>query len=144
MSNIKSDDIYRSEISKPVLIPIVGMQIPAGFPSPADDFIEGKLDLNTMVIKNPTATFYMRVQGDSMMDANIHDGDMIVVDRSIEPTHGKIVIAVIDGEFTVKRLYRKDGVIKLIPENPDYQEIVIHQEQELTVWGVVSFVVHKL
>jgi len=137
-------EIFTSTCSKPLLIPIVGMQVPAGFPSPADDFIEGKLDLNTMVIKNPTATFYMRVQGDSMIDANIHDGDMIVVDRSVEAVHGKIVIAVLDGEFTVKRLYRKDGIIKLIPENSNYSEIILHKEQELFVWGVVCFVVHKL
>ncbi|MCX5774269.1 MAG: translesion error-prone DNA polymerase V autoproteolytic subunit [Fusobacteria bacterium] len=137
-------ELFIASIKKSVLIPILEVKIPAGFPSPADDFIEGKLDLNNIVIKNPTATFYMRVQGDSMKDANIHDGDLIVVDRSIEPIHGKIVIAVIDGEFTVKTLYKKNGILKLIPQNNEFREIIIKEENELYIWGCVSFVVHKL
>ena len=85
----------------------------------------------------------MRVKGNSMIDANIHDGDILVVDRSMEAIHGKIVIAVVDGEFTVKTLYKKDDGIKLVPANPDYPEIFIKNEQELEIWGVVSYIIYK-
>ena len=134
----------KAEKGIPRLIPLIGVKIPAGFPSPADDYVEGKVDLNNMVIKNQDSTFYMKVEGDSMIDANINDGDVLVVDKSIEPVHGKIVIAILDGEFTVKTLYNKDGIIKLVPANPNYEEIILGEYQELNVWGVVTFVLHKI
>ena len=119
-------------------------RISAGFPSPADDYIETALDLNTYLIRNPAATFMVRVSGDSMTGAGISDGDVLVVDRSEQPAHGKIVVAVLDGELTVKRLVMKGGRTQLAPENPRYQPITVAEGQDLHVWGVVSGVVRKL
>jgi len=136
--------LTKAEKGTPRLIPFIGVKVPAGFPSPADDYVEGKVDLNNIVIKNQDSTFYMKVEGDSMIKANINDGDVLVVDKSIEPVHGKIVIAILDGEFTVKTLYNKDGVIKLVPANENYEEIILGEYQELNVWGVVTFVLHKI
>ena len=124
--------------------PLYLERISAGFPSPADDYIETALDLNTYLVRNPAATFMVRVSGDSMTGAGIHDGDILVVDRSEEPVPGKIVVAVLDGELTVKRLVRKDGQILLAPDNPRYRPIVVAAEQDLHVWGVVSGVVRRL
>lgn len=119
-------------------------RISAGFPSPADDYIETALDLNTYLIRNPAATFMVRVSGDSMTGAGISDGDVLVVDRSEQPAHGKIVVAVLDGELTVKRLVMKNGQTQLAPENPCYQPIAVAEGQDLHVWGVVTGVVRKL
>ncbi|ACU88303.1 LexA family protein [Desulfomicrobium baculatum] len=119
-------------------------RISAGFPSPADDYIETALDLNTYLIRNPAATFMVRVSGDSMTGAGISDGDVLVVDRSEQPAHGKIVVAVLDGELTVKRLVMKNGQTLLAPENPCYQPITVTEGQDLHVWGVVTGVVRKL
>lgn len=129
--------------NKRIYIPLAQHSIPAGFPSPATEYEEDRLDLNELVVINPHATFYMHVQGNSMIEANVNDGDILVVDRSIEAAHGHIVVAVIDGEFTVKKLYIRDGVIKLVPANPDYPDIVLNNEQELNVWGVVSHIIYK-
>jgi DNA polymerase V len=119
-------------------------RISAGFPSPADDYIETTLDLNTYLIRNPPATFMVRVSGDSMTGAGIQDGDVLVVDRSEKPVHGRIVVAVLDGELTVKRLLMQDGQIQLAPENPRYQAITVAAEQDLHVWGVITGVVRRL
>jgi DNA polymerase V len=119
-------------------------RISAGFPSPADDYIETALDLNTYLIRNPAATFMVRVSGDSMIGAGINDGDVLVVDRSEQPAHGKIVVAVLDGELTVKRLVMKGGQTLLAPENSRYQPITVAEGQDLHVWGVVLGVVRKL
>lgn len=127
-----------------VTIPLFLERISAGFPSPADDYIEAELDLNRLLIKNQAATFLVRVGGDSMINAGIHDKDILVVDKSEEAIHGKIVVAVVDGEFTVKRLYMKNGKCMLVPENPRFKSIVIGPEQELNVWGVVVGVVRKM
>jgi DNA polymerase V len=124
--------------------PLYLERISAGFPSPADDYIETALDLNTYLIRNPAATFMVRVSGDSMTGAGISDGDILVVDRSEEPANGKIVVAVLDGELTVKRLVRKDGQILLAPENPRYRPIAVAAEQDLHIWGVVSGVVRRI
>lgn len=118
-------------------LPLLQHRISAGFPSPADEYIEKSLDLNTYLVRNKTATFFFRVIGDSMTGANIHDGDMLVVDRSIEPKHRHIVLAVINNEYTVKRLYHLAGVIELHAENPAYSPIRFHEHEELQVWGVV-------
>ncbi|ACX95728.1 Peptidase S24/S26A/S26B, conserved region [Halothiobacillus neapolitanus c2] len=129
----------------PVLtLPLFGYRIAAGFPSPADDYVEERIDLNRHLIRHKEATFFLRVQGDSMINAGIHDGDMLIVDRAIEPVSGKIVIAALDGELTVKRLSASGGVVRLLPENPDYPVIEIGAEQELVVWGVVIHVIHAL
>lgn len=118
-------------------------RIPAGFPSPADDYIETALDLNSYLVRNPAATFMVRVSGDSMTGAGIGDGDVLVVDRSETPASGKIVIAVLDGELTVKRLVMKNGQTRLEPDNPAYRSIIVGPEQELHIWGVVTGSVRK-
>lgn len=138
------DIVGRAVTESSQTTPLYLDRISAGFPSPADDYIETALDLNTYLIRNPPATFMVKVSGDSMTGAGIHDGDILVVDRSEEPSHGKIVVAVLDGELTVKRLLMKDGRILLAPENPRYQTITVAAEQDLHVWGVVSGVVRRL
>lgn len=123
---------------------LVAWRIPAGFPSPAEDYIEGEIDLNEQLIQHPHATFLMKVSGDSMVGAGIMPGSTLVVDRSIEPRHGSVVIAVIDGQLTVKRLYNKSGVVQLLPENTSYRPINISKEQDLVIWGVVTNVINQL
>lgn len=118
-------------------------RVEAGFPSPADDYLEGTLDLNEHLIRRPAATFFLRVSGDSMTGAGIYPGDILIVDRSLPPADGRIVIAVIDGELTVKRLSRRHGRIRLLPENPRYPPIEINAEQDLRVWGVVVHAIHS-
>lgn len=125
-------------------LPIFATKISAGFPSPADDYMEGKLDLNKYLIKHPAASFFIRVIGDSMINAGIFDGDLLIVDRSLEALSGKIVIAVIDGDLTVKRLLKKQHKIYLAAENPNYSNIEIRDESSLHIWGVVTNVIHKL
>jgi DNA polymerase V len=124
-------------------LPLLLQRIPAGFPSPADEYAETALDLNTYLVRNKTATFFFRVIGDSMTGAHIHDGDLLVVDRSIEPRHGHIVLAVINGEYTVKRLHNLNGVIELRAENPAYPAIRFREHDELQVWGVVTGAVSR-
>ena len=125
-------------------LPLFGHRIAAGFPSPADDYVEDRIDLNQHLIRHKEATFFLRVKGDSMLGAGIHDGDLLVVDRALDPVDGKIVIAVLDGELTVKRLERKAGRVRLMPENPAYAPIVVQNAQELVIWGVVTNVIHGL
>lgn len=125
-------------------IDLYAYQIPAGFPSPAEDFIEKTLDLNDYLISNKSATFLVRVQGNSMINAGIHDGDMLVVDRSVEPTGGKIILGVLNGEFTVKRISRQGSKIYLEPENEKFNRIEITPEMNFTTWGVVTFAIHQI
>lgn len=142
--NAPSSHLYRASVSAPVCrLPLLLHRIPAGFPSPADEYAESALDLNTYLVRNKTATFFFRVIGDSMTGANIHDGDLLVVDRSIEPKHGHIVLAVINNEYTVKRLYRLDGVMELHAENPAYPPLRFQEHDELQVWGVVTGAVSR-
>ena len=117
--------------------------VSAGFPSPADDYLEEYLDVGSYLVKNPTATFFVRVQGDSMIDASIHPNDILVVDRSLTAGHGSIVIAVVNGEFTVKRLHRQGGELRLLPANPRYAPLTIGEGDEFQVWGVVAHVLHR-
>lgn len=124
------------------LLPLYSSKVQAGFPSPAEDYIEGMLDLNAHLIKHPAATFVVRVKGDSMIQAGIFPNDLLIVDRSLMPVEGKIVIAVVEGELTVKRLARRRGQLFLDPENPAYRPIVV--KGELHVWGVVTNVIHAL
>lgn len=118
--------------------------VPAGFPSPAADYEQDRLDLNKHLVGNAAATFFVRVAGDSMVGAGIHTGDLLVVDRSLEPRDKNVVIAVIDGELTVKRIRLKAGKITLEPENPDYATLEITADTAFEVWGVVTSVIHKL
>ncbi|MCC2645787.1 MAG: umuD [Burkholderiales bacterium] len=141
---IKMEDIQIfAPTNKRIYIPIACSKISAGFPSPAAAYEEADLDINDILITNPIATFYVRVKGTSMIDANIHEGDILVVDRSVQPIHGKIVIAVLNGEFTVKTLYKLNGIIKLVQANPEFEEIILKDQQELDIWGVVVYTIHK-
>lgn len=126
------------------LAPLYSHSISAGFPSPADDYIEDRLDLNELLVSNRAATVFLRVRGDSMINAGIHHGDIIVVDRSVQPAHRSIVVAVVDGELTVKRLITRSGVAELHAENPKYAPICLQEGQELTIWGVVTSSVHQV
>jgi DNA polymerase V len=125
-------------------IPLFSHSVRAGFPSPADDYVAETLDLNEHLIKHKEATFFLRAKGHSMTGAGIHDGDLLVVDRSLSPTHRSVIIAVVDGEFTVKRLYKRAGKIRLMAENPEFAPIEFNEGQELQVWGVVTSVVHRM
>lgn len=120
------------------VLPLAGDSVQAGFPSPAEDFAVKRIDLTEILIKHPQATFLLRVRGDSMRESGIFDGDTLVVDRAIKPHHGHIVVAVVDGEFTVKYLHERAGRIKLKPANPTYPEIVPRDGQTVEVWGVVT------
>ena len=111
--------------------------IPAGFPSPADDFLEKPLDLNEHLIRRPASTFFVRVQGESMTGAGLFPGSILIVDRSVKPRQDSIVVAILDGEFTVKRIRREAGQFILYPDNPQFQPIMIKSGQEFAVWGVV-------
>ena len=136
--------IYEPDNKTKHELPLFLESVSAGFPSPADDYLEGKLDLNEHLVKNPTATFFVRVTGDSMEGAGMYSGDILVVDRSLDPKDGNVIIAVIDGELTVKRLSNKKGEISLAPENPNYKPLKITEEMNFTVWGVVTNVIHSL
>ena len=122
--------------------PLYACSVRAGFPSPADDYIEMHLDLNSYLIKHPAATFFVTAAGDSMIGAGIAAGDMLVVDRSLEAVHGKIIIVVINGELSVKRLSRTAGRVMLLSENDKYKPIEIADAEELIIWGVVTHVIH--
>jgi DNA polymerase V len=123
--------------------PIFHSRVPAGFPSPAADYVETGLDLNTYLVLHPASTFFFRVQGDSMKNAHIFDGDIVLVDRSIDPKHRHIVLAVVNNEYTVKRLYKRAGVIELRAENLDYAPIGFKDFDELTIWGSVIGTVRR-
>ncbi len=125
-------------------LPLLLAGVQAGFPSPADDFIDKRLDLNEQLIKHPAATFFVRAVGDSMLGAGIHDGDLLVVDRALEPCAGKVVMAAIGGELTVKRLERKGERLFLAPANPNYPSFDVTAREDFEIWGVATHVIHKL
>jgi len=118
--------------------------VAAGFPSPADDYIDQTLDLNEHLVAHPTATFFVRASGDSMLGAGIHNKDILVVDRALDPKNGDVVIAALDGELTVKRISNKGGRVWLLPENPEYKPLEVGPETCFEIWGVVTYVIHKL
>lgn len=123
-------------------LPLFTSKVAAGFPSPADDYVDKWLDLNDLLVPEKESTFFVRVKGESMRDANIHPGDLLIVDRSREAKDGDIVIAVLDGELTVKRLSMTGSTVALIPANPDFPTITLKDGQELMVWGIVTHSVH--
>jgi len=125
-----------------IALPLFASPSSCGFPSPAHDYVEATLDLNQLCISRPAATYFVRAAGNSMKDAGILDGDLLVVDRSLSARHGDTVIACVDGEFTVKQL-QITPYIALLPANPDYQPIKFQAEQSLEIFGVVTFVIHK-
>ena len=124
--------------------PFFAESVPAGFPSPTTGELNGTLDLNQLCIRQPAATYFVRARGNSMIHAGIDDGDILIVDRSLDPARGTIIIAAINGEFTVKKLEQRNGKHWLVPANPDYSPIEITQEQMADIFGVVTFVIRKL
>jgi len=124
--------------------PFIADGIKAGFPSPAADFDETKISIDQLVIKNEAATFYAKANGNSMIGAGIDDGDILVIDRSIEPTDNKIAVCFIDGDFTIKRIKIEEDCIYLHPENPKFKSIKVTEDNELIIWGIVTYVVKKV
>lgn len=140
---MKANQITRCAIHQPLLLPYFSCRVSAGFPSPADDYVEQQLDLNQFLVAHPASTYFVRVRGHSMVGAGIHDQDLLVIDRSITPGHGSIVVALVSGEITVKRLsYESEGVC-LRAEHPDYPAILIKPEDDFQIWGVVTSVVRR-
>ena len=125
-------------------IPLLSDSVSAGFPSPADDYIEENIDLNEYLIVNPFSTFFLRVKGHSMINSGIKDQDLIIVDKSIIPKPGNIVIAMIDGEFTVKRLAKKNDRLYLKAENSNYPDCNLYNHNDVQIWGVVIYSIHSL
>ena len=134
-------DIYSALTEFDIELPLIDGGISAGFPSPAQDFIDLSIDLNRELIKNPSSTFYGRVKGNSMQDAGISDGDLLVIDKSLEPKDGKIAICFIDGEFTVKRIKIENNICWLMPANNAYKPIKVGEENHFLVWGIVIHVI---
>jgi DNA polymerase V len=143
INSFRNIDIMQPVFGSFLSLPLVQSRVSAGFPSPADDYLEIKLDLNKYLIQHPTATFYVRVKGDSMENAGIFDDDLLIVDRAKDSKDLDIIVGVLDGEFTVKRLVKKAGRVFLHPENDNYKPIRIEEENDFRVWGVVTYVIHK-
>lgn len=135
--------VYSLEQKSPVRRPLFLSGVSAGFPSPADDYVEQKLDLNELLIRHPAATFFVRVAGDSMIGAGIHHDDILIVDRSLEANSGNIVIAIYDGDLTVKRLVCDKNAMQLKAENPGYPPLEVSEENNCEIWGVVTSVIHQ-
>ena len=144
IKDIKNITIYGTEKTQLKERPIVNEDIAAGFPSPAEDFKEVRISLDKELIKNEEATFYARVRGNSMIDANIEDGDLLVIDKSIESRDGRIAICMVDGEFTIKRLKVEKDCVYLMPENKKYKSIKVTKENELIIWGIVTYVIKQV
>ncbi|MBN3039552.1 MAG: translesion error-prone DNA polymerase V autoproteolytic subunit [Candidatus Omnitrophica bacterium] len=141
---MKVKKIYSFEKKVRQKHPLFIASISAGFPSPADDYIDKKLDLNEFLIKNPAATFFVKVEGDSMLKAGIHSGDILIVDRSLRPVNNRIVIARLNGELTVKRIRKIKGEVHLTPENDDFESVKVSEDMDFEVWGVVTQVIHPV
>lgn len=136
--------VMSPDLQTDMALPLSSNGVSAGFPSPADDHLEGTLDLNKALIRHKAATFFVRVDGDSMKDDCIHDGDLLVVDRAIEPYSGCVAVCFLGGEFTLKRLNIEDGEIKLMPANEKYKPIIVSKDDDFTIWGVVTYSIKKI
>ena len=130
--------------SNPLVLDVCSWTVVAGFPSPAADYTQQRIDLNNHLIRNKDATYLFRVKGESMINVGIYENDILLVDRSINPKHDHIILAQLNNEFTVKRLYRRGGIVKLIAENNIYPPRLIKEEDDLIAWGVVTYNLHKL
>lgn len=137
-------DIFSVNTETELELPFVEDGISAGFPSPALDFVDLNIDLNRHLIKNPSSTFYGRVKGNSLKNAGINNDDLLIIDRSLEPTNGKIAVCYIDGEFTAKRIKITKKEIWLIPENDDYEPIRVSEENDFLIWGIVTYVIKNV
>ena len=133
--------LFKVDISTNLLLPYADGGIRAGFPSPAQDYIELSIDLNKELIKNPSSTFLGRVSGDSMIDEDITDGDVIIIDKSLDAKNKDLVVCFIDGEFTLKRMHIEKDVIWLVPSNPNYPKIKVTKDNDFIVWGVVTYTI---
>ena len=136
-------DFFTPDFTTQLDLPLAGTAIAAGFPSPAEEYLDLALDLNKELIKHPAATFYARVKGDSMVDAGIQDGDLLVIDKALEPKEGTVAVCYLDGEFTVKRLSVWEEGVYLMPANAEFKPIRITEENNFLVWGLVAYVIHK-
>lgn len=134
--------LYSPDLRYEMKIPFALSPVCAGFPSPASDYMDKILDLNELIVKNPTATFFARCSGDSMNGVGIFNGDILVIDRSVEAKNGNIIVAIMDGENTVKRLSIQNEKIILVAENEDYEDIIVKSESDFEIWGVVTAVIH--
>ena len=139
---IKKEQIYKTVSNRKLHLELYPTSVNAGFPSPAEDHIDIGLDLNEYLVKHESSTFYIYVKGSSMINAGIYDGDLIIVDRSLEPRSNNIVLAVIDGEFTIKKIQKKNNTIYLMPDNKDYNPILINDNMDFQVWGVITHCIH--
>lgn len=142
--SITATPLARARKDQSLRLPLFLSRVEAGFPSPADDYIETSLDLNDLLIKRESSTFFVRASGGSMTKAGIHDGDVLIVDRAVEPEDGSVVVAALDGDLTVKRYRVYEGQPYLVPESDEHDSIPIKAGQELIVWGVVEHVVHEV
>jgi DNA polymerase V len=140
----KTLDIYSVSTDTRLPLPLISEGIRAGFPSPAMDFEDIRIDLNQYLIKNPSATFYGKVRGDSLRNAGIEEGDILIIDKSVEPADGKIAVCFLDGEFTAKRIRIRNNKIWLMPENEKYKPIEVTEENQFIIWGVVTYVIKPL
>ncbi|AIL12482.1 DNA polymerase V [Candidatus Paracaedimonas acanthamoebae] len=140
----KASMVWNALASRSQPLTLFNTRVAAGAPSPAEDFSDGQLDLNDHLLKNPQSTFFVRVSGDSMINAGIHPEDLLIVDRSIRPAQGRVVIAVVNGELTVKRLFKENNKVFLMPENPNYPALEITEEMDFMIWGVVTNVIHTV
>ena len=138
-----SINIYHPNQEYEFTLPNVGNQIVAGFPSPAEDYLEAMLDLNKELIKNPSSTFYGRVKGVSMKDAGVDNGDLLVIDKSLPYRNNALAVCFINGEFTLKRIKREGETLLLMPANRDYQPIVVKEDADFAVWGIVTYIIKK-
>lgn len=135
-------EIYELDQSTKLELPLFTSRISAGLPTPGDDFVDRRLDLNELV-KHPDSTFLVKVEGDSMINAGIHEGDILIVDRALEPVNNRIVVASLNGELTVKRLRIRETSVFLVPDNPQYEITEIKPLTDFRIEGVVTFVIHK-
>lgn len=137
-------ELYTADTATLINLPVVENGISAGFPSPADDFLDISIDLNKELIKNPSTTFFGRVKGDSMINAGLNEGDLLVIDKSLEPVNHKIAVCFIDGEFTVKRIRIEKDAVWLIAENNNYKPILVTKENDFLIWGIVTTVIKSV
>lgn len=139
----KELSIHTASVDTNLALPFADCGIKAGFPSPAQDYLEQAIDLNKELVRHPACTFYGRVSGDSMIDAGLHDGDIVVIDKSIQPFNGAMAVCFIDGEFTIKYIELHTDYIMLIPANRDFEPIKVTAENDFLIWGIVTYSIKK-
>ena len=139
----KALEIFRAEVNTELSLPIADEGIKAGFPSPAQDFMDLAIDLNKELVRHPASTFYGRVRGDSMQDAGVYDGDILIIDKSLEPRNGDMAVCFVDGEFTIKYIKIEEKMIWLVPANEKYEAIKVTEENDFLIWGIVTYSIKK-